>query len=94
MKNFIAEFKQFAMRGNVIDLAVGVVIGTAFGKIVSSLVSDIIMPLIGLVLGKINFTALKLGPIAVGNFIQASIDFIIVAFVIFVAVKAINRLNK
>lgn len=93
MKNFIAEFKQFAVRGNVIDLAVGVVIGTAFGKIVSSLVGDIVMPLVGMVLGKINFTTLMIGPVAIGNFIQASVDFLIVAFVIFLVVKTINKIK-
>lgn len=94
MKEFIAEFKQFAVRGNVIDLAVGVVIGTAFGKIVSSLVGDIVMPSIGLILGKVDFTTLAIGPILIGKFIQASIDFVIVAFVIFIAVKAINKISR
>lgn len=94
MKNFISEFKEFAMRGNVIDLAVGVVIGTAFGKIVSSLVGDVVMPLIGLLLGKINFTTLMIGPVAIGNFIQASIDFLIIAFVIFLIIKVINKISK
>jgi large conductance mechanosensitive channel len=91
MKEFLTEFKQFAMKGNVIDLAVGVVIGTAFGKIVSSLVGDVVMPLIGLVLGKINFTTLVIGPVAIGNFIQASVDFLIIAFVVFLAIKIINK---
>ncbi len=91
MKGFLVEFKQFAMRGNVIDLAVGVVIGTAFGKIVSSLVGDVVMPVIGLIAGKINFTTLTIGPIAIGNFIQASIDFVIIAFVVFLAIKIINK---
>lgn len=94
MKDFFKEFREFAMRGNVIDLAVGVVIGTAFGKIVSSLVGDIVMPAIGLLLGKVNFTTLTVGPIAVGNFIQAGVDFVIVAFVIFIAVKALNKLSR
>lgn len=94
MHTFIREFKEFAMRGNVIDLAVGVVVGTAFGKIVSSLVNDIVMPLISLVLGKVDFTTLKLGPVAVGNFIQASVDFSIIAFAVFLAVKLINKIKK
>lgn len=94
MKNFLHEFKQFAMRGNVVDLAVGVIIGGAFGKIISSIVGDLIMPAIGLVLGVIDFKAIRLGPVAVGNFIQTSLDFIIVAFIIFLVVKAINIFRK
>jgi len=94
----LKEFKEFAMRGNVIDLAVGVVIGAAFGKIVSSLVNDIITPLIGLLMGGINVSNLqiKVGEAAVkyGLFIQAVIDFIIVAFAIFLFVKLINRFKK
>ncbi len=91
------EFKKFAMRGNVIDLAVGVVIGGAFGKIVSSLVADIIMPLIGLVAGGVNFTELKFtindSSVNYGNFIQATFDFLIIAFSIFIMIKAINRVT-
>jgi large conductance mechanosensitive channel len=94
MKDFIKEFKQFISRGNVMDLAIGVVIGGAFGKIVSSLVGDVIMPLVGMVLGKVQFTALKVGSVAIGNFIQTTIDFLIVSFVIFLVVKAINRFKK
>lgn len=94
MKNFLHEFKQFAMRGNVIDLAVGVIIGGAFGKIISSIVGDLIMPAIGLVLGVIDFKTIRLGPIAVGNFIQTSVDFFIVAFIIFLVVKTINIFKK
>lgn len=94
MKNFIHEFKQFAVRGNVIDLAVGVIIGGAFGKIISSLVADIIMPLVGLVLGSVDFKNIVIGPVALGNFIQALVDFLIVAFFIFLAVKAINVLKR
>lgn len=94
MHSFIQEFKEFAVRGNVIDLAVGVVIGTAFGKIVSSLVNDIVMPAIGLLLGKVDFTTWKIGPIAIGNFIQASIDFIIIAFAIFLIIKVINKIKR
>ena len=97
------------MRGNVIDLAVGVIIGSAFGKIISSIVADIIMPPIGLLLGGVNFTDLKLhlAPAEIvhgvkkaavtlnyGNFIQVTVDFIIVAFVIFLFVNAINKLNR
>ena len=95
MKSFFEEFKAFAVRGNVIDLAVAVVIGTAFGKIVSSLVDTIIMPSIGIILGGIDFTgwAFTIGgsTIAYGAFMQAIVDFIIIAFVIFVAVRAVRR---
>lgn len=94
--NFLTEFKQFAMRGNVFDLAVAVVIGAAFGKIVSSLVDGIIMPLIGLLLGGINITdkSFSIGQAVVkwGVFLQAIIDFAIIAFSIFIAVKFINML--
>ena len=98
MKNFIHEFKTFAMRGNVIDLAVAVVIGGAFGKIVSSLVDTIVTPLIGLVLGGVNFSNLAFlvgdAAIAYGAFIQSIVDFVIIAFVIFIAVKGMNSLKK
>ena len=95
MKNFIDEFKAFAMKGNVIDLAVAVVIGAAFGKIVSSLVENIITPLIGLLMGGIDFSdlAYSIGDaeLMYGAFIQATIDFLIVAFVIFLVIKAIAK---
>jgi len=98
MKSFLEEFKAFAMRGNVIDLAVAVIIGTAFGKIVSSLVDTVIMPAIGLILGGIDFTGwvLRVGDatIAYGKFIQATVDFVIIAFVIFVVIRALRRLEK
>ncbi len=94
----LKEFRDFAMRGNVIDLAVGVIIGGAFGKIVGSLVNDILMPLIGLVLGGVNFAeqAIQIGEASVkwGAFVQAVIDFIIIAFVIFLIVKAANKAKK
>ena len=107
----LKEFKAFVMRGNVLDLAIGVIIGGAFGKIISSLVNDIIMPPIGLLLGKVQFTnlfvdlsgkgytsieAAKADGAAVwayGNFIQTVVDFLIVALVIFLVVRAINRLT-
>ncbi|WP_103576100.1 large-conductance mechanosensitive channel protein MscL [Campylobacter concisus] len=103
--SFISEFKEFAMRGNVIDMAVGVVIGGAFGKIVSSLVGDIIMPVVGVITGGVNFTDLKLtlkeaaeGAPAVtinyGSFIQTMVDFLIIAFCIFCVIKALNSLKK
>ena len=98
MKKFIGEFKEFIMRGNVIDLAVGVIIGGAFQAIVSSLVDDILMPLIGIILGKVDFSALvaQVGDasIAYGKFITAIINFIIMAFVIFLIVKAINKVSS
>lgn len=94
----IKEFKQFIARGNVVDLAVGVIIGGAFGKIVTSLVNDIIMPLIGVIIGGINFTGLTItvgnATIAYGAFIQNVIDFLIIAVCIFFFVKLINKLSK
>ena len=103
--SMVKEFKEFIMRGNVIDLAVGIVIGAAFGKVVSSLVADIIMPPLGLLIGGVNFTELKvvLGPplsggepvtLNYGNFIQVMFDFVIVAFAIFLVVKMVNRLKR
>lgn len=95
---FIGEFKKFIMRGNVIDLAVGVIIGGAFQAIVSSLVGDIITPLIGIILGKVDFTGLvaQIGDatIAYGKFITAIINFLIMAFVIFIIVKSINTVSE
>ncbi|WP_107690895.1 large-conductance mechanosensitive channel protein MscL [Campylobacter concisus] len=103
--SFISEFKEFAMRGNVIDMAVGVVIGGAFGKIVSSLVGDVIMPVVGVITGGVNFTDLKLTlkeavdsapavTINYGSFIQTMVDFLIIAFCIFCVIKALNSLKK
>ena len=93
----LKEFKEFVMLGNVIDLAVAVIIGVAFGAIVTSLVNDILMPLIGLVLGGIDFSALAFqvgdAVIKYGAFIQAVINFLIIAFVVFLIVRAINRLK-
>jgi large conductance mechanosensitive channel len=111
MRKFFNEFKTFAMRGNVVDMAVGVILGGAFGKIVSSLVSDIIMPPIGVLLGGVDFTDLKitiketvlnpdlsvLNPavtINYGQFIQMVIDFLIIAFAIFIMIKTMNNLTK
>ena len=99
------EFKAFVMRGNVVDMAVGVIIGGAFGKIVTSLVNDIFMPIIGLILGNVNFSSLeiKLGEpvegveqaaIKYGMFIQEIVNFIIIAFCIFMFIKLINRIQK
>ena len=112
MSGFIQEFKEFAMRGNVVDLAVGLVIGAAFGTIVKSLVNDIIMPPIGLAMGNVDFSDLFINlsgqdypslaaareagapVIAYGAFINAVINFVIVAFAIFLVVKAMNRLRR
>lgn len=105
MKKFFAEFKTFAMRGNVMDMAIGVVIGAAFGKITTSIVNDIIMPLIGLVTGGIDLTqwnillnsaAVEAGAdpvtLGIGNLLAVILDFIIVAFAMFLLVKAMNKL--
>ena len=110
MKKIIKEFKEFAVKGNVVDMAVGVIIGGAFGKIVTSLVGDIVMPAIGWIIGDTNFTDLKwvikeavmkgeevIKPevsINYGSFIQTVIDFLIIAFVIFMAIKGINKLKR
>ena len=92
------EFKEFAIKGNAVDLAIGVIIGGAFGKIVTSLVDDIIMPFIGLLLGGIDFTSLefKVGTAVVkyGAFIQNVVDFLIIAFSIFLLVRSINKIKK
>ena len=94
----LKEFREFAMRGNVLDLAVAVIIGGAFGKIIASLVNDVLMPLIGLVLGGINFSelAFTVGEAVVkwGAFVQSILDFVIVAFVIFMIVRTMNRMQK
>ena len=94
----LKDFRNFAMRGSVVDLAVGVIIGAAFGKIVSSLVGDILMPLLGLLLGGIDFSgqSLQIGDavVAWGSFIQSIIDFVIIAFIIFLMVRGISRLQK
>lgn len=97
-KKHIGGFKEFIAKGNVIDLAVGVIIGGAFGKIVSSIVNDILMPLIGIVLGGIDFTSLsvKIGDavITYGNFIQNIIDFLIIALCVYIMVSAINKVTN
>ncbi len=108
MSNFLTEFKEFAVKGNAVDMAVGVIIGGAFGKIVTSLVDDIIMPPIGWLIGGVSFSDLKytlpqidlgiekLAPATInyGNFIQTAFDFIIIAFCIFLLVKALNTLSR
>ncbi len=108
----IKEFKEFAMRGNVLDMAVGIIIGAAFGRIITSLVNDVLMPPIGLILGKVDFSSLFLNlsgtaysslaeakkagasVIAYGVFLNTVLDFIIVAFVIFLLIRQVNRLKK
>lgn len=103
--SFLSEFKEFAMKGNVVDLAVGVIIGGAFGKIVSSFVGDVVMPLLGLLVGGVNFTDLAITlkaaegdiPAVVlkyGAFLQTVFDFVIVALAIFIAIKAMNKLKR
>ncbi len=102
MKKFISEFKEFISRGNVIDLAVGIIIGSAFTAIVNSLVNQVIMPAIGFIIGKIDFTGRKFPPdategeaaIMYGAFIQQVINFLIIAFVVFCMVKMINKLKR
>lgn len=98
MKKFISEFKDFISRGNVLDMAVGVIIGGAFGKIVTSLVNDIIMPLVGILIGGHDFSGLVLkindAKITYGVFIQNVVDFLIVAFCIFVFIKALNKFKR
>jgi large conductance mechanosensitive channel len=106
----VQEFKQFAMKGNVVDMAVGIIIGAAFGKIVSSLVNDVIMPPLGLLIGGVDFTELKITlkeavtdqagnavnavTLNYGSFIQTAFDFLIVAFAIFLMIKAMNNIKK
>ena len=103
--SIVQEFKEFAVKGNAVDMAVGIIIGAAFGKIVSSVVADVVMPPIGLLLGGMDFSALALtlraataeAPavvISYGRFIQTAVDFVIVAFAIFMLVKGINTLKK
>ncbi|TBL78348.1 large conductance mechanosensitive channel protein MscL [Paenibacillus thalictri] len=92
------EFKKFALKGNVLDLAIGVIIGAAFGKIVSSLVNDMLMPILGLLLGGLNFTGLQItfgnAMIKYGNFLQTVLDFFIVAFSIFLFIKGLNKFKR
>lgn len=101
----LEEFKAFAMKGNVVDMAVGIIIGVAFGKIITSVVTDIVMPPIGLLVGGVNFTDLKIVMKAAlgetpavtlnyGNFLQAVFDFLIVAFAVFMMIKAMNAAKK
>lgn len=92
--SIVSEFKEFISKGNVLDLAVGVIIGAAFGKIVSSLTDDVIMPVVGLGLGHVDFSTIVLGPMKIGLFINAVINFLIIAFIIFMIVKGANSVKK
>jgi len=102
--SFVSEFKEFAMKGNMVDMAVGIIIGAAFGKIVSSLVGDIVMPPLGMAIGGVNFADLAVtlgtnpatGPVVLkyGAFLQTLFDFLIIALVLFIAIRAINKLKK
>lgn len=106
----VKEFKEFATKGNMLDLAVGIIIGGAFGKVVSSIVADVLMPPLGLLIGGLNFTDIKINlkdsvvdtagkahgavTLNLGNFIQSLVDFTIIAFAVFLLVKGINRMNR
>ncbi len=98
MKRNISEFKSFALKGNVMDLAIAVIIGAAFGKIIESVVADIVMPILGIFIGGVDFTKLAFGigdaQITYGNFLQAIFNLVIVALALFVLIKAINKLKK
>ena len=98
MKKFLQEFKEFAMRGNVMDLAVGVIVGGAFSSITTSLINDIIMPIVGIFVSEASFANLSVSVggavITYGNFIQAVLNFVILAFVVFCMVKAVNRVAR
>ncbi len=103
MSKIVTEFKTFINRGSVLDLAIGVIIGAAFGKIVTSVINDLIMPPLGLILGNVNFTDLKIiiggaaeNPVTInyGNFIQVVFEFLVIAFVIFMVIKAFNSMKK
>jgi large conductance mechanosensitive channel len=94
----VREFREFAIKGNVVDLAVGVIIGAAFGKIVTALVGDVVMPLVGSLMGGVDFSGLSVqfrdARIQYGKFLQSCVDFLIIAWAIFVAVKVINRIKR
>lgn len=105
MKKFFSEFREFAMRGNVLDMAIGVILGGAFGKITTSLVNDVFMPLVGLLIGGVDLGKLNIVlkaatetteavTLGIGTFLSTIIDFVLVAFVIFLMVKTINQLHK
>lgn len=91
---FVSEFKEFISKGNVLDLAVGVIIGGAFGKIVTSLTDDVIMPVVGLIGGQPDFSAIHVGPVKIGLFLNAVVGFLILALIIFFIVKGANSIKK
>ena len=94
-KGFIAEFKEFAMKGSIVDVAIGMIIGAAFSAIITSLVEDIIMPLLGIIIGKVDFTALSItvgsAQVMYGKFIQSCFSFLLIALTIFICIKAANK---
>ena len=94
MKSFIKEFKEFALKGNVFDMAIGIILGGAISALVKAMVDFILSPIIGMVFGKPDFSAITLGPILIGSFINAVIDFLILAFVLFILVRGINRFKR
>lgn len=97
-KGWIAEFKEFAMKGSIIDVAIGMVIGVAFGAIITSLVNDIIMPLVGIAIGNVDFASLRISvgsaEVMYGAFIQACVNFLLIALTIFLCIKAVNRTRR
>lgn len=94
MKSFIREFKEFAFKGNVFDMAIGIILGGAISALVKAMVDFIISPIIGMVFGEPDFSAITLGPILIGSFINALIAFLILAFVLFVLIRGINRFKR
>jgi len=92
MKNFIEEFKAFAIKGNAIELAVGIVVGTSFNAVVTSLVNDVIMQAVAMVFGQPNFSGIMLGAVKIGSFINSLVNFLIVTLSVFVAIKAMNKI--
>lgn len=94
MKNFVKEFKEFALKGNVFDMAIGIILGGAISALVKAMVDFILSPIIGMTFGKPDFSAITLGPILIGSFINAVIAFLILAFVLFLLVRGINRFKR
>ncbi len=93
-KFVLKEFKDFIAKGNVIDLAIGVIIGAAFGKIIDSMVKDVITPVIAAVVGQPDFSGIKWGPVLIGKFLNEVVSFLIIAFVLFLIVKAVNKMKR
>ncbi len=90
----LKEFKEFALKGNMVDMAVGIIIGAAFGAVIKSLVDDVLMPIIGLFIGDVDFSSLVWGPVNIGLFINAVVAFVIIAFVLFLIIKGMNSLKR